>query len=136
MAHQSWQCLMTPESAKIKNNQWDDVMFDTGLTEWALVLLVGLLALGPKHLPAALQQLIQGITSLRRFVMAMQAEINRQYELDEITAHVSQKRQQLTQNLSNDMQRYLQKLPTQAATPAPSSAPTPTLGSALANKKS
>jgi sec-independent protein translocase protein TatB len=59
-------------------------MFDVGFSELVLILVIGLLVLGPERLPGAVRTAGLWIARLRRSFNDIRADIEREVRLDEI----------------------------------------------------
>ncbi|XKM13003.1 Sec-independent protein translocase protein TatB [Orbaceae bacterium ac157xtp] len=59
-------------------------MFDVSFGELLLVLIIGLIVLGPKRLPEAIKTVASWINALRRLTATVQLEINKELKLQEL----------------------------------------------------
>jgi sec-independent protein translocase protein TatB len=59
-------------------------MFDIGFWELTIIVLVGLLVLGPERLPAAARTAGLWVRKARRFISTTTAEIERELNLEEL----------------------------------------------------
>ncbi|MBT1449286.1 Sec-independent protein translocase protein TatB [Glaciecola sp. XM2] len=58
--------------------------FDIGFIELCILLVVGLMVLGPDKLPVAARQLSKWFAGIRRHVNSFSSEMNRELEMDEL----------------------------------------------------
>jgi sec-independent protein translocase protein TatB len=59
-------------------------MFDIGFSELFIIMLVGLLVIGPERLPKVARTLGAMLGRLQRYVNDVKADINREVELEEL----------------------------------------------------
>nr|WP_136252025.1 Sec-independent protein translocase protein TatB [Ningiella ruwaisensis] len=69
--------------------------FDIGFIELCILLIVGLIVLGPDKLPVAARQLSKWFGGIRRNVNSFTSEINRELEMDELRRQVESQKQKL-----------------------------------------
>lgn len=90
-------------------------MFDIGFFELLLVLLVGLLVLGPERLPHALRGLQRALHSVKRYSSHVQAEVNHELRIRELHEHLAKAEQLPMDQLPVELQRSIAELKAAAA---------------------
>ncbi|MCC5854201.1 MAG: Sec-independent protein translocase subunit TatB [Idiomarina sp.] len=91
-------------------------MFDIGFWELLLILVVGLLVLGPERLPRAVRSVQRSIAKFRAFSQRMEAEINHELRVKEL--HENLKKIEASADLDNlppELQRSMKELQDAAA---------------------
>ncbi len=74
-------------------------MFDVGFSELVLLLIVGLIVLGPERLPRVARSVGQWVGRARAYVRQMSAELDREVQRAEIQAHVEESRRLLSERI-------------------------------------
>lgn len=86
-------------------------MFDIGFWELLIILVIGLLVLGPERLPGAIRSLQRTIAKMRAFGSRIEAEINHELRVKELHAHLKKiEAAGDLENLSPELQRSLAEL--------------------------
>jgi sec-independent protein translocase protein TatB len=70
--------------------------FDIGFIELCILLVVGLMVLGPDKLPVAARQLSKWFRGTRRHIHSFTSEINRELEMDELSRELNAQKQALS----------------------------------------
>jgi sec-independent protein translocase protein TatB len=91
-------------------------MFEIGLWELVLIMVIALIVLGPERLPEVARTVGRWVGKARGMVRTVKAEIDRELAAEELQRVLSK------QAASVDPFEMIEK----AATPAPTSTPTPT----------
>lgn len=81
--------------------------FDIGFIELCVLLVVGLLILGPDKLPVAARQLSKWFGGLRRTVNSFQSEMSRELEMDELRRQLEAQKQQIDNTINSMTDRSL-----------------------------
>lgn len=71
--------------------------FDIGFIELCILLVVGLMVLGPDKLPVAARQLSKWFGGIRRHVNSFTSEMNRELEMDELRREIEAQKSQMNQ---------------------------------------
>lgn len=90
-------------------------MFDIGFWELLLVVIIGLLVLGPERLPGALRSMQRGIQGLKRYGSKVSAELNHELRINELHQHLAKAEQLNMDQLPPEVQRSIVELKAAAA---------------------
>lgn len=71
--------------------------FDIGFIELCILLVVGLMVLGPDKLPVAARQLSKWFGGIRRHVNSFTSEMNRELEMDELRREIEAQKKQMNE---------------------------------------
>lgn len=74
--------------------------FDIGFIELCILLVVGLMVLGPDKLPVAARQLSKWFGGMRRHVNSFTSEMNRELEMDELRRELDAQKKQISEATS------------------------------------
>lgn len=85
-------------------------MFDIGLSEISLVLIIGLLVLGPERLPIAIRTVAKWIKSLRELAGGMQQVLAQELKINELQHEIRKLGESATSVLNTEMQSELSEL--------------------------
>lgn len=69
--------------------------FDVGFIELCVLLIVGLIVIGPDKLPVAARQLSKWFGGIRRHVNSFKSEVTRELEMDELRRQLESQKQSL-----------------------------------------
>ncbi|EPJ52842.1 MAG: hypothetical protein OFPI_12510 [Osedax symbiont Rs2] len=83
-------------------------MFDIGFGEILLIAVLALVVLGPEKFPAAIKTLGMWIGKAKRTINGIQSEISEELRLDEIKRSVSITKDELTQELDELKQPFVE----------------------------
>ncbi|MBA2410809.1 MAG: twin-arginine translocase subunit TatB [Gammaproteobacteria bacterium] len=72
-------------------------MFDIGFWELVLIGVVALLVVGPERLPALARQAGEWVGKAKRFVSNVQADIEREFEADELKRMLNDQQHEISQ---------------------------------------
>ena len=81
-----------------------------GFWELFVVLVVGLIVLGPERLPTAIRSVARWIKTVKQMATNVQAEINEELRVHELHQNLKKAEQQGMDNLSPDIQRSISEL--------------------------
>lgn len=73
-------------------------MFDIGFSEITIILLIGLLVIGPERLPEVARKVGLAIGKAKRFVQSVRSDIENELRTDELEKMLKEQKQQI-QNL-------------------------------------
>lgn len=90
-------------------------MFDIGFWELLLVVIIGLLVLGPERLPGALRSMQRGIQGLKSYGSKVSAELNHELRIKELHQHLAKAEQLNMDQLPAEVQRSIVELKAAAA---------------------
>ncbi|RUO29335.1 twin-arginine translocase subunit TatB [Aliidiomarina sedimenti] len=91
-------------------------MFDIGFWELLVVVLIGLIILGPERLPRAVRSVQQGLHKVRQFGSRMEAEINHELRVKELHDNLRKiEESDDLDNLPDDLKKSLDELQRAAA---------------------
>ena len=79
-------------------------MFDIGFAELLLIGVVGLLVVGPEHLPGAVRTVLAWVNRFRRSFDQIRTEVRRELHNDEILQKLKSESQQLEQQVRDTTQ--------------------------------
>lgn len=81
-----------------------------GFWELFVVLVVGLIVLGPERLPTAVRSVARWIKTIKQMATNVQAEINEELRVHELHQNLKKAEQQGMDNLSPELQRSINEL--------------------------
>jgi sec-independent protein translocase protein TatB len=73
--------------------------FDIGFIELSILLVVGLMVLGPDKLPVAARQLSKWFSGMRRNINSFTSEMSRELEMDELRRELDAHKKQLNETI-------------------------------------
>lgn len=86
-----------------------------GFWELFIVLVVGLVVLGPERLPTAVRSIARWIKTIRQMATHVQAEINEELRVHELHQNLKKAEQQGMENISPELQQSITELSNAAA---------------------
>ena len=89
-------------------------MFDIGFSELVLLMLVGLVVLGPKRLPVAIRTVMGWVKTIRGLAANVQNELKQELKLQELQDSVMKAEQLNLKQLSPDLSKTVEELKEQA----------------------
>ena len=89
-------------------------MFDIGFSELVLLMLVGLVVLGPKRLPVAIRTVMGWMKTIRGLVANVQNELKQELKLQELQDSIKKAEQLNLKQLSPDLSKTVEELKEQA----------------------
>ncbi|WP_404341905.1 Sec-independent protein translocase protein TatB [Pseudoalteromonas mariniglutinosa] len=81
-----------------------------GMWELVVVLIVGLVVLGPERLPVAIRTVSRWIKTIKSFANSVKAEVNEELRVHELHQNLRKAEQQNMQELSPDLENSLSEL--------------------------
>lgn len=90
-------------------------MFDIGFSELLLVLVIGLVVLGPERLPVAVKTVSGWIRALRSLAASVQHELSQELKLQELQDSLKKAEQAGLQNLTPELKASMDELKEAAA---------------------
>lgn len=85
-------------------------MFDISFGQLLLVLVIGLVVLGPERLPVAIKTVASWIKVLRRMSATVQLELNKELKLQELQASLKKAEQSGLKTLTPELQESIDDL--------------------------
>ncbi|MFI8416241.1 Sec-independent protein translocase protein TatB [Serratia sp. NPDC078593] len=85
-------------------------MFDIGFSELLLVLVIGLVVLGPERLPVAVRTVTGWIRALRSLAASVQNELSQELKLQELQESLKKAEQAGLQNLTPELKASMDEL--------------------------
>lgn len=85
-------------------------MFDIGFGEIVLVLIIGLIVLGPERLPVAVKTVAGWIRAMRSLASSVQNELTQELKLQELKESLKKAEQAGLQNLSPELKASMEEL--------------------------
>lgn len=85
-------------------------MFDIGFGELLLVLVIGLVVLGPERLPVAVKTVAGWIRALRSLAASVQNELSQELKLQELQESLKKAEQAGLQNLTPELKASMDEL--------------------------
>ncbi|BEM01934.1 MULTISPECIES: Sec-independent protein translocase protein TatB [Serratia] len=85
-------------------------MFDIGFSELLLVLVIGLIVLGPERLPVAVRTVSGWIRALRSLAASVQHELSQELKLQELQDSLKKAEQAGLQNLTPELKASMDEL--------------------------
>ena len=89
-------------------------MFDIGFSELVLLMLVGLVVLGPKRLPVAIRTVMGWVKTIRGLAANVQNELKQELKLQELKDSIKKAEQLNLKQLSPDLSKTVEELKEQA----------------------
>ena len=89
-------------------------MFDIGFSELILLMLVGLVVLGPKRLPVAIRSVMGWVKTIRGLAANVQNELKQELKLQELQDSIKKAEQLNLKQLSPDLSKTVEELKEQA----------------------
>ena len=89
-------------------------MFDIGFSELVLLMLVGLVVLGPKRLPVAIRTVMGWVKTIRGLAANVQNELKQELKLQELQDSIKKAEQLNLKQLSPDLSKPVEELKEQA----------------------
>ena len=89
-------------------------MFDIGFSELVLLMLVGLVVLGPKRLPVAIRPVMGWVKTIRGLAANVQNELKQELKLQELQDSIKKAEQLNLKQLSPDLSKTVEELKEQA----------------------
>ena len=89
-------------------------MFDIGFSELVLLMLVGLVVLGPKRLPVAIRTVMGWVNTIRGLAANVQNELKQELKLQELQDSIKKAEQLNLKQLSPDLSKTVEELKEQA----------------------
>lgn len=85
-------------------------MFEIGFSELVLVMIVGLLVLGPERLPVAVKTVVGWIKALRTLASTVQNELTQELKLQELQDSLKKVEKASLENLSPELKSSMDEL--------------------------
>ena len=89
-------------------------MFDIGFSEIVLLMLIGLIVLGPKRLPVAIRTVMGWIKTVRGLAANVQNELKQELKLQELQESIKKAEQLNLKTLSPELGKTVEELKEQA----------------------
>ena len=89
-------------------------MFDIGFSELVLLMLVGVVVLGPKRLPVAIRTVLGWVKTIRGLAANVQNELKQELKLQELQDSIKKAEQLNLKQLSPDLSKTVEELKEQA----------------------
>ncbi len=89
-------------------------MFDIGFSELVLLMLVGLVVLGPERLPVAIRTVMGWVKTIRGLAANVQNELKQELKLQELQDSIKKAEQLNLKQLSPDLSKTVEELKEQA----------------------
>ena len=89
-------------------------MFDIGFSELVLLMLVGLVVLGPKRLPVAIRTVMGWVKTIRGLAANVQNELKQELKLQELQDSIKKAEQLNLKQFSPDLSKTVEELKEQA----------------------
>lgn len=89
-------------------------MFDIGFSEIVLLMLIGLIVLGPKRLPVAIRMVMGWIKTVRGLAANVQNELKQELKLQELQESIKKAEQLNLKTLSPELGKTVEELKEQA----------------------
>ena len=89
-------------------------MFDIGFSELVLLMLVGLVVLGPNRLPVAIRTVMGWVKTIRGLAANVQNELKQELKLQELQDSIKKAEQLNLKQLSPDLSKTVEELKEQA----------------------
>lgn len=85
-------------------------MFDIGFSELLLVMVIGLVVLGPERLPVAVRTVAGWIRALRSLASTVQNELTQELKLQELQDSLKKVEKASLQNMSPELKKSMDEL--------------------------
>ena len=89
-------------------------MFDIGFSDLVLLMLVGLVVLGPKRLPVAIRTVMGWVKTIRGLAANVQNELKQELKLQELQDSIKKAESLNLQTLSPELSKTVEELKVQA----------------------
>lgn len=89
-------------------------MFDIGFSELVLLMVVGLVVLGPKRLPVAIRTVMSWVRTIRGLAANVQNELKQELKLQELQDSIKKAESLNLQTLSPELSKTVEELKAQA----------------------
>ncbi|OOF57745.1 Sec-independent protein translocase protein TatB [Rodentibacter myodis] len=89
-------------------------MFDIGFSELVLLMIVGLVVLGPKRLPVAIRTVMGWVKTIRGLAANVQNELKQELKLQELQESIKKAEALNLQSLSPELSKTVDELKVQA----------------------
>ena len=89
-------------------------MFDIGFSELVLLMVVGLVVLGPKRLPVAIRTVMGWVKTIRGLAANVQNELKQELKLQELQDSIKKAESLSLQTLSPELSKTVEELKAQA----------------------
>ena len=89
-------------------------MFDIGFSELVLLMVVGLVVLGPKRLPVAIRTVMSWVKTIRGLAANVQNELKQELKLQELQDSIKKAESLNLQSLSPELSKTVEELKAQA----------------------
>ncbi|OOF36109.1 Sec-independent protein translocase protein TatB [Rodentibacter heidelbergensis] len=89
-------------------------MFDIGFSELVLLMIVGLVVLGPKRLPVAIRTVMGWVKTIRGLAANVQNELKQELKLQELQDSIKKAESLNLQTLSPELSKTVEELKAQA----------------------
>ncbi|MBF0751319.1 MULTISPECIES: Sec-independent protein translocase protein TatB [unclassified Pasteurella] len=89
-------------------------MFDIGFSELVLLMIVGLVVLGPKRLPLAIRTVMGWVKTIRGLAANVQNELKQELKLQELQDSIKKAESLNLQTLSPELSKTVEELKAQA----------------------
>ena len=89
-------------------------MFDIGFSELVLLMVVGLVVLGPKRLPIAIRTVMGWVKTIRGLAANVQNELKQELKLQELQDSIKKAESLNLQTLSPELRKTVEELKAQA----------------------
>lgn len=89
-------------------------MFDIGFSELILLMVLGLVVLGPKRLPIAIRTVMDWVKTIRGLAANVQNELKQELKLQELQDSIKKAESLNLQALSPELSKTVEELKTQA----------------------
>ena len=89
-------------------------MFDIGSSELVLLMVVGLVVLGPKRLPVAIRTVMSWVKTIRGLAANVQNELKQELKLQELQDSIKKAESLNLQTLSPELSKTVEELKAQA----------------------
>ena len=89
-------------------------MFDIGFSELVLLMVVGLVVLGPKRLPVAIRTVMGWVKTIRGLAANVQNELKQELKLQELQDSIKKAESLNLQTLSPELSKTVEELKAQA----------------------
>lgn len=85
-------------------------MFDIGFSELVLVMIVGLIVLGPQRMPIAIRTVMGWVRTLRNLASNVQNELSQELKLQELKDSIKKAEELNLQSLSPELSKTVEEL--------------------------
>ncbi|MCO6524405.1 MAG: Sec-independent protein translocase subunit TatB [Candidatus Schmidhempelia sp.] len=85
-------------------------MFDISFSQLLLVMIIGLIVLGPQKLPIAIKTVASWIRTLRTITTSVQLELSKELQLQELQASLKKAEESGLKNIAPEIQASIDEL--------------------------